>query len=156
MHYADEADVAATMVSGEHAAGTQRQRWENGRVQLVRSKTAPLLRAAVSTSSLVCLDLAFDLLVLPLAYVALTVAVLIVLASVAVLWEPSMAVWLWLGAGCGVSLFLYVLRGWQLSAVGVRGLVDLLRAPFYVLWKVLLMLRAHGSAEWVRTKREES
>ena len=52
-----------------------------------------------------------------------------------------MALWLWLGLGCGISLLLYVLRGWQLSGVGVRGLVDLLRAPFFVLWKVLLMLR---------------
>jgi hypothetical protein len=34
--------------------------------------------------------------------------------------------------------------------------VDLLRAPFFVLWKALLMLRARKSSEWVRTKREQS
>ena len=156
VHYADEANVAATMVSGEQAARTQRQRWEAGRLQLIRSKTPALLRAARGPDGGVCLDLALDLLVLPLSYAAINVAVLIVLASVALLWEPSMEIWLWLGLGCGASLLLYVLRGWQLSRVGMRGFVDLLRAPFFVLWKVLLMLRAHKSAEWVRTKREQS
>jgi len=156
VRYADEANVAAMMVSGEQAARTQRQRWEAGRLQLIRSKTPALLRAARGPDGGVCLDLALDLLVLPLSYAAINVAVLIVLASVALLWEPSMEIWLWLGLGCGASLLLYVLRGWQLSRVGMRGLVDLLRAPFFVLWKVLLMLRAHKSAEWVRTKREQS
>jgi cellulose synthase/poly-beta-1,6-N-acetylglucosamine synthase-like glycosyltransferase len=156
VRYADEAHVAAMMVSGEQAARTQRQRWEDGRWQLIRSKTLSLLGAAKGPDGGFCLDLAIDLLVLPLSYVAINVAVLIVLASVALLWEPSMEIWLWLGLGCGASLLLYVLRGWQLSRVGMRGLVDLLRAPFFVLWKVLLMLRAHKSEEWVRTKREQS
>ncbi|MCR4348076.1 MAG: glycosyltransferase family 2 protein [Sulfuricaulis sp.] len=156
VHYADEAHVAAMMVSGEQAASTQRQRWEDGRWQLIRSKTLPLLRAAMGSGGGVCLDLALDLLVLPLSYVAVNVALLTVLAGVALLWEPSMEIWLWLGIGGGMSLLLYVLRGWQLSGVGLRGLVDLLHAPFFVLWKVLLMLRARRSAEWVRTKREPS
>ena len=90
----------------------------------------------------------------PLSYVAVNVAALIVLAGIALLWEPSAEMWLWLGLVCGLSLLLYVLRGWQLSGVGMRGLMDLARAPSFVLWKVLLMLRARESAEWVRTKRE--
>jgi hypothetical protein len=61
---------------------------------------------------------------------------------------------LWLGLLCGLSLLAYVLRGWQLSGVGARGLMDLARAPSFVLWKLLLMLRARESAEWVRTRRE--
>ena len=154
VHYADEARVAGVMVSGESAARTQRERWEKGRLQLIRSRMLPLLKAVGDPDGEVCLDLAFDLLVPPLSYVALNVAALIVLAGVALLWEPSAETWLWLGFLCGLSLLLYVLRGWQLSGVGMRGLMDLARAPSFVLWKVLLMLRAHESAEWVRTKRE--
>jgi cellulose synthase/poly-beta-1,6-N-acetylglucosamine synthase-like glycosyltransferase len=154
VHYADEAFVAATMVSGEQAARSQRQRWEGGRLQLVRSRSFALLKAGMGPDGRVCLDLALDLLVLPLSYVAANVAALIVFAGVALLWQPSLQMWWWVGLGCGVSLALYVLRGWQLSGVGVRGLVDLLRAPAFVLWKVLLMARARGSPEWVRTRRE--
>ena len=156
VHYADEAQVAAMMVSGEQASRSQRQRWEEGRFQLIRSRTLPLLKAATRSGGAVCLDLALDLLVLPLSYVAVNIVVLIVLAGLAMLWEPTMDVWLWLGIGCAVSLVLYVLRGWQLSKVGLLGLVDLARAPFFVAWKVMLMVRSRASAEWVRTKREPS
>lgn len=156
VHYADEAQVKAMMVSGEQAARSQRQRWEDGRLQLIRSRAMPLLRAAMGSGGRVCLDLALDLLVLPLSYVAVNVALLIVLAGLASLWEPSMGLWLWLGTGSGLSLLLYVLRGWQLSGIGMRGLMDLARAPLFVIWKLVLMLRAHSSTEWIRTKREQS
>lgn len=156
VHYVDEAYVAAMMVSGEQASRSQRQRWEEGRFQLIRSKTLPLLKAAMGRGGRVCLDLALDLLVLPLSYVAINIVLLLILSSIAVWWDSSMAIWLWLAIGCSVSLLLYVLRGWQLSGVGLRGLVDLARAPFFVFWKILLMIRSRASAEWVRTKREQS
>lgn len=47
VQYADEAGVAAAMVSDGCAAGTQRQRWEGGRFRLIRDKTPALLRAAI-------------------------------------------------------------------------------------------------------------
>ncbi|MDP3824811.1 MAG: glycosyltransferase family 2 protein [Burkholderiales bacterium] len=154
VHYADEAHVAGIMVSGEQASRTQRQRWEDGRVQLIRTRVVPLLKAATGPDGGVCLDLALDLLVLPLSYVAANVALLIMLAGLGTLAAPSLEPWLWLGLACAASLAFYVLRGWSLSGVGLRGLVDLLRAPFFVIWKLLSMLRPHNSAEWVRTKRE--
>ena len=154
VHYADEALVAAMMVSGEQAARPQRQRWEGGRLQLILSRIVPLLKAGRGPGGRICFDLAFDLLVLPLSYVVLNVAILVALSALALLWTPAAAFWLWLGLACGASLSLYVLRGWQLSSIGMRGLAALLRAPSFVIWKVLLMLRAHDSAEWVRTKRE--
>jgi len=154
VHYADEAQVSGMMVSGEEASRTQRQRWEDGRMQLIRSRALPLLKAATGPDGGVCLDLALDLLVLPLSYVAANVALLIMLAGLGTLAAPSFEPWLWLGLACAASIGLYVLRGWSLSGVGLRGLLDLLRAPFFVLWKLLSMLRPHNSAEWVRTKRE--
>jgi cellulose synthase/poly-beta-1,6-N-acetylglucosamine synthase-like glycosyltransferase len=154
VHYADETFVAAAMVSTEEAARSQRQRWESGRLQLLRSRTFALLKAARGPDGSVCVDLALDLLMPPLSYPAVNVVALIALAGIALPWQPSALVWCWVGAGCGLSLALYVLRGWQLSGVGLRGLADLVRAPSFVLWKLLLMARAHG-LEWVRTKREQ-
>lgn len=156
VHYADEAHVDGVMVSGERAARSQRQRWESGRLQLIRSRTLPLLRAARRPGGKICLDLAIDLCVLPLSYVALNVAALIVFSGIALVWEPGMRTWLWLGLGCGACLAVYVLRGLQLSGIGARGLVDLTRAPFFVFWKLFVMLRGYGSSAWVRTSRERS
>jgi hypothetical protein len=48
-----------------------------------------------------------------------------------------------------------VLRGWQLSGIGARGLLDLARAPGFLVWKLLLMRRRRRSDEWVRTDREK-
>lgn len=155
VHYADETFVAATMVAGEEAARSQRQRWEGGRLQLARAKVLPLLKRGAAPDGRVCLDLAFDLLVPPLSYAAAGVVVLMLLAGVAWFWHPALLVWWWVGLVCAVSLSLYVLRGWQLSGIGGRGLADLMRAPAFVAWKVLLMLRARLPAEWVRTKREQ-
>lgn len=153
VHYVDEADVAGLMVSGEQAARSQRQRWEQGRWQLVRTETGRLLRAAAA-GRLVCLDLALDLLVPPLSQVAVSLLLLIAAAGLASLWASALLPWLWLGLACALALTLHVLRGWQLSGVGPRGLLDLLRAPFFVGWKLLLLARARGSRQWVRTERE--
>jgi 1,2-diacylglycerol 3-beta-glucosyltransferase len=152
--YADEAHSDADMVSTEQVARKQRQRWEGGRFQLIRAKTLPLLAAALRRRSAVCLDLALDLLVLPLSYVALNVIALTVVAAALSWWRAVFYAWLWLGAAFAASLVLYVLRGWQLSGIGAQGWLDLARAPGFLVWKVVLMLNPRKSGEWVRTDRE--
>jgi cellulose synthase/poly-beta-1,6-N-acetylglucosamine synthase-like glycosyltransferase len=154
--YADESHSDAEMVSGEKDSRRQRQRWEQGRFQLVRTKTLPLLRRAVARRSRVCLDLGLDLLVLPVSYVFLNVVVLLFLSALGFALGASTPVWFWVGITCAAALVLYILRGWQLSGAGLRGLLDLARAPFFLAWKILVMLRGRESKEWVRTKRENS
>ena len=71
-------------------------------------------------------------------------------------WEPTSTLasdlqnlgWL-----CAASLTFYVLRGWQLTNLGTRGLIDLARAPFFVVWKVFTMARSSEPLEWIRTRR---
>ena len=154
VHYADEAHADADMVSGAAASGVQRQRWEGGRFAMLRSATPTLIRAAITRRSALCADLAMDLIVLPLSYVALNVALLLALARLAVWWNAALTGWLGLALACGAMLVIYVMRGWQISGTGARGLLDLARAPFFVLWKLVVMLRRGGSREWVRTERE--
>jgi len=120
----------------------------------MRSKTALLLRAAISRRSGVCLDLALDLLVLPISYVALNIAVLMGVAALASIWNTAFQPWLWIGAASALSLVLYVLRGWQLSGIGLIGILDLARAPGFLLWKLRLLLRKRRSDAWERTDRE--
>lgn len=156
VYYADEAHADAEMAASEQSARSQRQRWEGGRHDLMRRMTWPLLRAAAAHRSRVCLDLALDLIVLPLSYVVVNVAVFVVLATGLAMFLPSLQAWLWLAAGCAAALVTYVLRGWQLSGTGLQGLLDLARAPLYLVWKIVLMLRRGAGREWVRTEREGS
>jgi hypothetical protein len=92
--------------------------------------------------------------VLPLSYVALNVAALVAAAAAAAAWQPGVRPWLWAGALAAVGLALHVLRGWQISGRGAAGLLDLLRAPGFILWKMLRVLRRHDRGEWAPTRRE--
>ncbi|HME39214.1 MAG TPA: glycosyltransferase family 2 protein [Steroidobacteraceae bacterium] len=152
--YVDEAHSNAEMVTDEKTAGTQRRRWEDGRFQLIRSRTIPLLLAAIRRADPVCFDLALDLMVLPLSYVTLNVLLLLGSALIAAHWRLASFSWVWVALACAMSLLAYVLRGWQLSGIGARGVFDLARAPVFLLWKVILMLRPRTEG-WVRTDREK-
>jgi cellulose synthase/poly-beta-1,6-N-acetylglucosamine synthase-like glycosyltransferase len=156
VYYVGEAEAAQDMTASPEAARTQRRRWELGRFRLIRSRTLPLLRAALQRRSVICLDLALDLLLLPLSYVALGVVALLVAALLAAWWHPGFMPWVWLSVACVLILVAYVMRGWQLSGMGARGLLDLLGAPAFVIWKLLLMLSRNQPQGWVRTERKRS
>lgn len=152
--YVDEADANPEMTSGEQGARTQRQRWESGRFQLIRAKTSELLVAAWQRRSLPCLDLAIDLLVPPISYVALNIILLMTIGAAASYWLAVSPIWLWLAEGSALAVGIYVLRGWHLSGVGLRGAVDLACAPIFLIWKLRLLLSRGRSNEWTRTERE--
>jgi cellulose synthase/poly-beta-1,6-N-acetylglucosamine synthase-like glycosyltransferase len=79
--FAEEAEANADMASGENTARQQRQRWERGRLHLIRSKALDLLVVAVKQRSATCLDLCLDLLILPLSYVVLNAILFTIVAS---------------------------------------------------------------------------
>ena len=160
VHYAGEAHVYGEMPAGERAAGTQRRRWEAGRRRMARLHAGRLLARALRMRDRVSMDLAIDLLVPPLAtLVALTVLGLA--ASAALSWRDGSPGRRRLGlARLRAGLSAYVLRGWQLSGTGARGLLALRFVPRYLAWKLALLCRrsTRAGSEWVRTARgdEES
>ena len=150
--YCDESHVNGEMVTSEHASRSQRQRWEGGRFGLIREKVPALLRAAVARRSVVCLDLALDLLVLPLSYVV--VNVLGILALGALNPDGFRSLLLTVGLIDLFALTAYVCRGWMLSGIGLVGIWDLLRVPGFLLWKLLIIRFQPKPDSWIRTKRE--
>jgi 1,2-diacylglycerol 3-beta-glucosyltransferase len=157
VQYVHEARVLGQMVVTERASRSQRLRWERGRQALVRQQIPRLLRQAWHRRDLLLFDLAADLMVPPLGQLVALNAVGVTLCLVVARLHGGalpMAAFVW-----GASLFgmmLYVARGWTLSGVGLSGLLDLLWAPVYVVWKLTLRFRDRGQSqeEWVRTTRE--
>ncbi len=153
--YVDEARVLGQMASGEQASRSQRRRWEGGRLRIAREQAAGLLALALRRRSKLLFDLALDVLVPPLSYLAL--ALLFGIGACGAAWLARLplvlAPWLW-GLGA-LLLLLYVARGIALAGLGLRGVLDLLWAPVYIAWKLALMLspRARATGEWVRTSR---
>jgi 1,2-diacylglycerol 3-beta-glucosyltransferase len=156
VYYAGEARVFGDMVSSEKASRSQRRRWEGGRMQLARRHAPGLLADGLSRRSLMLVDLAFDLLVPPITYVALAA---MAGSFASLLWIAlAHAPW-WTGlpwAFCLLAFATYVVRGIWLADVGPRVVLDLAWAPVYMVWKVVLAVRSSPSkeGEWVRTARE--
>ena len=155
VEYAYDALVVGDMAVSESASRSQRRRWERGRKDLIRAHVGSLLVQAFSRRDLKLLDLALDLLVPPIAQLVLLSAAGIALTLAAGTAFPlRFAPFAW-GAAFG-GIVIHVLRGWSLAGVGPAGLLDLLWAPVYVIWKLTLRFRDHGKSpeEWVRTTRE--
>jgi cellulose synthase/poly-beta-1,6-N-acetylglucosamine synthase-like glycosyltransferase len=155
VHYTENAKVFGEMVSSASRAGSQRQRWEQGRFQLIRERTLPLLRLAIARPSRVCLDLALDLMVLPLSYVVLNVIGLGLYSGLGALIDARLLLGLWLAMACLLCLILYFLRGWSLSGTGLRGLGALLCAPAFIVWKLIVVVTGRRTTQWTRTEREQ-
>jgi cellulose synthase/poly-beta-1,6-N-acetylglucosamine synthase-like glycosyltransferase len=151
--YADEAHANADMESSAAIAGKQRQRWESGRFELIRRFALPTLAQAIRERRAVLLDLGLDLLVLPLSYVVINIMLLLIGGIALFILQPGATGFIWIGLGCLLGLLIHVLRGWQVSGTGWRGLTALLHVPGYLAWKVVVMM-GRKSAAWVRTERE--
>ena len=154
VQYVEEANVLGQMVVTERASRSQRERWEGGRRTIVRQQGLALLKETLRRRDAVLLDLLLDLLVPPLGQLLAFEAIGAMLCVFVGATHGGVAPWIWGAALVGV--LLYVLRGWALSGIGPYGLVDLLRAPFYVAWKMTLRFRrrGQGAKEWIRTTRE--
>ena len=153
VEWAGEAHALGEMAVRASVAERQRQRWEGGRFALIRARTGPLLRAAWRTRSRVCLDLALDLIVLPLSYVALWDAAFLAGSVSATLWRPSFGAFVPVALACVAALVVYVLRGVALSGRGLAGVADLVGAPFYLAWKLAAMAKRHDRTEWAPSRR---
>jgi 1,2-diacylglycerol 3-beta-glucosyltransferase len=155
--YADEAKVYGEMVSSAQASESQRQRWEGGRMQLVRDKLPTLVKAAVRQRSAMLLDLACDLAVPPLSYVGLGIGLGVALeVGVRLALGSSSAGASWtLWAVSAACLLAYVGRGVLLSGLGFKAVSALAWAPVYVVWKVIVALKpGRKRGAWIRTRRE--
>jgi 1,2-diacylglycerol 3-beta-glucosyltransferase len=154
--FAHEAWVRGEMVTTGAAALSQRRRWESGRWALAAEHLPRLVAEAGRKKSGMLADLAIDLVVPPLAYIGLWVAVGVVLETVHVIIAgglgPGAVLW-GLALAC---LGAYVARGVQHSGLGARGIVALLYAPVYVFWKLFVArpFKREPGGPWIRTRRE--
>jgi cellulose synthase/poly-beta-1,6-N-acetylglucosamine synthase-like glycosyltransferase len=145
--FADAVTVKADMPTGGAGARTQRARWEGGRFRMAMN-SVPTLVKDVLHGRLRMIEPLLDLLLPPLAFY-----LLLVLATLAIPYTPTR---IYAICALGVTAF-HVAAAIYVGGGGVRELTALAAAPFYVLWKAMLipqLLRtARKDAAWVRTER---
>ncbi len=146
VRFANAAAVYGDMPVSGKGVKTQRTRWEGGRFRMLAER-GPSLAAEVLHGQVSFLEPLGDLLLLPLAFHVSLLMVSLVADG------PSRLIGLFGAAVVALHLLVAI-------AVGGGGLSDLAAlaaAPFYVVWKLLMLpavLRSsRGKTTWARTER---
>ena len=146
--FANETVVRGDMPAQGDGVGTQRARWEGGRLRLLLQAgpglTSRFLKGAFNLWEPLC-----DLLLLPLAFHALVLT--------AGLFLPFAAIQFYALGGLGV-LALHVLVALRVGGGRWRDLGILATVPLYMAWKIAILpilLKTSGrDATWIRTQRQ--
>lgn len=150
VRFADSTTVRGEMPTGATASETQRSRWEGGRFRMIREAAPALLRDATHGRAR-CIEPLFELLLLPLGFHVL----LLILALTSPLHSVR-----WIAIFGFMTVLLHLLAAIRVGDSPGSDLLALLSAPFYVLWKLLLLpklLRSSRAEQaWVRTERNSA
>jgi 1,2-diacylglycerol 3-beta-glucosyltransferase len=151
--FAPDAVVWAEMPNSLRAAQTQNERWEKGRMEMVRRFVPQLLGAAARRRSFLLFDAAVEQLIPPFS--VLTGASVAVLLAALALGTP---VGVALAAFIVLGQTFYVFAGLVLAGAPREVYQALLFAPAFVAWKLWLYVRlllGIKPGSWVRTARND-
>lgn len=151
--FAPDAVVYAEMPSSLQAAQTQNERWERGRMEMIRNFVPQLLRAALARRSFLLFDAAVEQLIPPFSVVNGLSLLALVLALLA---GHPLAI--------ALSVFaisaqvIYVFTGLVLARAPRTIYRALFFAPVFVIWKIGLYVRLLLGIKpqtWIRTARND-
>lgn len=158
--YVPEAQVYGQAATTSKQATSQRMRWEGGRWQQARQDVPPLLKRTISKKDWVAFDRAFDLLIPPLALLAIGLLSLTGLSALLWLLTRSkklyVMLWAWVSSLFGLAVFVF--GGLAVARVPLKSYLALLFAPFYIVWKLQIYVRmflGRTPQQWVRTVRSK-
>lgn len=153
--------ISECVVWSPHAAQAQtlgqRSRWEGGFLSLARVAAPDLLKRGLAKGSLPTIFAGLDLLVPPLALLAMVnAAVLLILVVLAVIGATSWLPTFVLGA-VGLLVAAAILLAWWREGRDFLSTAALVRLPLYPLWKIpmyLKLARTGAPKNWQRTQRD--
>lgn len=159
--FAPDAVVEAEMPADHAGARTQNERWERGRLDLVRRYVPQLLRAARREHGrrrVALVDAAADLAVPPLSVLVAATGTAAGISWLIDAWRRSRLTRFgsWVSVATCATIVVHVFSGLRLAGARRSVYLALLRAPQMVVWKVVLwgrMLIRPGDVRWVRTAR---
>lgn len=152
--FVPEARIFAEIPGTFKESATQRTRWDLGKFAIRNKYLWPLIEKGLTQFRIGCLDRALELFIPPYSILWVLAFVLFVLAAATtgLRFDPLMGVW---SAGIGASV-LYVLLGLVVAQAGWRIYRNLLYAPFFILWRVKIILQgyfAKTTERWIKTER---
>lgn len=132
-------------------ANVQQQRWEGGKMHIIRTYLPQTFRHALAHPSIAHFDALLDLLVPPQS---MLFALLLLAFAMAAVVHP---VWAGLIAACGFSVAFCITTGLLLQRAPLKVWLYLLALPVFLAWKIPLysgLLLRRGGQDWNRTPRD--
>jgi cellulose synthase/poly-beta-1,6-N-acetylglucosamine synthase-like glycosyltransferase len=151
--FTPDAIVWAEMPDSLKSSQTQNERWERGRMEMIRTYVPGLISEGLQRGSFLLLDAAIEQLIPPFSVVA-GLSVLALLASLAI-WSP-LAISLAIAILAGQAI--YIFTGLALAHAPRTVYQALLFAPAFVVWKIWIyarLLLGMKPNDWVRTVRNK-
>jgi hypothetical protein len=150
-----EALVTSTFPLNQSATNSQRARWEHGHLSIILSEVPKLIFDAIKQNNVQMIGLACDLLVPPLAVVALMLFLALLLSALTYI-LLGVKVFIYLVAILVLLFSLSIVVVWYFFGRQVIGFRQLCFAPVYAIIKIPLYLKFffNRQVEWVRSKRD--
>ena len=148
--------VTSTFPLDRDGSRSQRTRWEHGHLSVIAEAAPRLLVRALLRRDGLLAAMVLDLMVPPLAALALITVALGALE--ALWWALGGSAWPLAVSAVGFGLLgVAVALAWRREGREIVSLPELLALPLYVAAKIPLYLRllTRRQVEWVRTKRDE-
>jgi cellulose synthase/poly-beta-1,6-N-acetylglucosamine synthase-like glycosyltransferase len=153
--FCSTARVTGLLPQQQHAAKSQRTRWEHGHLQTIATQVPKLLKTAFAQRRIDLLALALELSVPPLSLLVMGWLAITALAAFSGLagasWLPTVLLSIE-----GGMMMIAILAGWARYGRTELPAQTLLAVPLYVLWKIPLYFAFlfKPQTEWVRTDRD--
>ncbi len=151
--FAPDAVVWAEMPDSLRASQTQNERWERGRMEMIRTYVPGLIGEGLRRGKFLLLDAAIEQLIPPFSVVA-GLSILALIGALA-LWNPLAIA---LAAAIITGQAIYIFTGLALAHAPRTVYQALLFAPAFVAWKIWLYVRLLLGIKpkgWVRTTRNK-
>ena len=153
--FCPSAVVRSTFPTSTHGTKTQRQRWEQGHIGLILTKSPSLLFSALKARSKDLLALTFDLIVPPVTLLALLLTAMVFLAAIATLTNESLYPLL-ISLVSLLLLVASIISSWFLYGRDILPPRSFVLIGRYCLGKLKLyrtVLLGFRNSRWIRTDR---
>jgi cellulose synthase/poly-beta-1,6-N-acetylglucosamine synthase-like glycosyltransferase len=149
------ARVTSLLPKQQHAARSQRTRWEHGHLRTLLTQVPRLLIAAVRQQRLDLLAISLDLVIPPLSLLITLWVTAIGIALFSHIWGTSWVPSILLGVEGGL-MFSAILAAWFQFCRSQLPLGTLLATPLYILGKLPMYFSflTKPQTKWIRTERD--
>jgi cellulose synthase/poly-beta-1,6-N-acetylglucosamine synthase-like glycosyltransferase len=151
--FTPDAIVWAEMPDSLKSSQTQNERWERGRMEMIRTYVPSLIGEGLQRRSFLLLDAAIEQLIPPFSIVV-GLSVLALLAALVLLSPTAISLAIAIIAGQAI----YIFTGLALAHAPGTVYRALLFAPAFMVWKIWIYVRlllGMKPNDWVRTARNE-